>query len=274
MMLGPLSALAADTVPDEQKGLLGGLMAFAPAIGALAGAVVTLPGFAGHGGRLGLVAAMAVACVLPVLLAHSPESPSTAPGPAAPAPSMHARGAMIRMWFARLAVQIAEATLFAYLFFWLMHLDGSVVDHDSARLFTLVMFASAPIALLAGWWSDRHGRPMTPLVVCALLASAGLGGMALATRLPLAIASYAVFGVAGAVFLALHSAQTMRILPRPDRRGRDLGLFNLANTLPSLLMPVLAVTLIPAIGFQGLFAFLALLSLLSALLLAHLFRRR
>ncbi|WP_240344740.1 hypothetical protein [Novosphingobium sp. THN1] len=37
MMLGPLSAWAGDQVPDGRKGLLGGLLAFAPASGALAG---------------------------------------------------------------------------------------------------------------------------------------------------------------------------------------------------------------------------------------------
>src|SRR3546814_16152163 len=44
LMLNPLAAWAGDCVPDEQKGLLGGLFGFAPAMGALAGAVITLPG--------------------------------------------------------------------------------------------------------------------------------------------------------------------------------------------------------------------------------------
>src|SRR3546814_20355748 len=34
MMLGPLAAWAGDCVPDDQKGLLGGLLAFSPALGA------------------------------------------------------------------------------------------------------------------------------------------------------------------------------------------------------------------------------------------------
>ena len=44
-----------------------------------------------------------------------------------------------------------------------------------------------------------------------------------------AMAGFAVFSLASAVFLALHSAQTLRVLSRPERRGRDLGLFNLTN---------------------------------------------
>lgn len=266
MMLGPLSALAADQVPDDRKGLLGGLIAFAPAVGALAGAVVTRPGLASHADRPMLVAAVVVACVLPILLVRTPAAPHAPPPVDAPV-QRRPDGAVARMWFARLAIQIAEATLFAYLFFWLISLDASVIDHDSARLFTLVMLASAPLALLAGRWSDRHDRPIRPLLVCALLAALGLGGMAFAPTVPIALSAYALFGVSGAVFLALHSSQTMRILPRPDRRGRDLGLFNLANTLPSLVMPLLAVSLVPALGFRGLFALLALLAAVAALLL-------
>jgi len=46
MMLGPLSAWAGDCVPRVQMGLLGGLLAFAPAMGALAGVLITVPNFA------------------------------------------------------------------------------------------------------------------------------------------------------------------------------------------------------------------------------------
>lgn len=49
----------------------------------------------------------------------------------------------------------------------------------------------------------------------------------------LAMATYAVFGAAAAVFLALHTSQTLRVLPDPQHGGRDLGYFNLTNTIPS-----------------------------------------
>ena len=56
MMLGPLSAWAGDVVPDRAKGLLGGMMAFAPGLGALAGVIVTQPGVGTGTLRLELVA--------------------------------------------------------------------------------------------------------------------------------------------------------------------------------------------------------------------------
>jgi MFS family permease len=262
MMLGPLSAWAADRVPDSQKGHLGGLLAFAPGIGALAGAIVTQPGlgFATHGGQLWFVAGLVLACVLPVLLVRHPPPGQMNEATADAPPEARRQAGAVRMWLARFALQIAEAALFAYLFFWLSGLTPGVTENLSARLFTLVMLASAPIALLLGSWSDRRNRPITPLLWCAAVSALGLAGMALSGNLATALVAYGLFGVASAVFLALHAAQTLRILPRPDRRGRDLGLFNLANTIPSLVMPLLAMALIPSVGYAGLFLVLALLA--------------
>ena len=63
-----------------------------------------------------------------------------------------------------------------------------------------------------------------------------------------------------------------RVLPREDRRWRDLGLFNLTNTLPSLIMPRFALILVPYFGFSGLFVLLAILPVITGFLLAPLAR--
>jgi MFS family permease len=270
MMLGPLAAWAGDVVPDRRKGLLGGLMAFAPGLGALVGAIVTQPGLAQADLRLAVIAVLVALCVLPVVMLGPPAGTAAegAPLPVEPA-NRHARrkGAVSRMWLARLAVQIAEATLFAYLYFWLLDVDPNMTDNQTARLFSAVMLVSAPLALAAGRWSDRTDRPIAPLQACALASALGLLAMALASDLVGAVLAYGLFGLSSAVFLALHSAQTLRILPREDRRGRDLGLFNLSNTVPSLVMPWLAMALVPLFGFPALFLMLAVLATLAGFLL-------
>lgn len=269
MMLGPLAAWAGDLVPDAQKGFLGGLLAFAPAAGAVAGTLVTWPSLAGADGRLAVVAGLTIAMVAPVLLFGRPIPmphlmiPKTADeAPAQP------RSLVARMWLARLLVQLSEAALFAYLLYWLRSIDAAITDSDTARIFSLVMVAAVPLSLLAGRWSDRAGRPILPLAVTAGLASLGLVAMALAQTREAAIAGYVLFGLVASIFLALHSAQTLRVLPKPQKRGRDLGLFNLTNTTPSLIMPWLTLSLVPGFGFDALFAVLAVLALLASLLLA------
>jgi len=175
--------------------------------------------------------------------------------------------AFTRMWVARLSVQIAEAALFAYLYFWLRSIDPSMDDSQTARVFSVVLVLSAPLALIVGQFTDRIQRPFLPLAICAAISAIALIGMAFALTLPLAIAMYALFGLATSVFLALHSAQALRVLPRSDRRGRDLGLFNLTNTVPSLIMPWLTLALVPSFGFPALFLLFAVLAAFASMIL-------
>ena len=270
MMLAPLIAWAGDSVPDEQKGLLGGLMAISPAAGALATTLVTIPGLAGPQERLWLVAGLVIACLLPALLFGAPRSfPELTEDRDEQSGAIdRPRPAFVRMWLARLLIQVSEAALFAFLYFWFRSLAPEMDDSRIARLFGAVLFAAIPVSVLAGRWSDRRGRPFLPLPVAATGAAAGLLVMAAASDLAGAIAGYALFGLAASVFLSLHSAQTLRVLPRPARRGRDLGLFNLTNTTPSLVMPWMVVVIEPLFGFSGLFVALAMCALVAAALLA------
>ncbi|HEY0594478.1 MFS transporter [Sphingopyxis sp.] len=278
MMLGPLAAWAGDCVPDEQKGLLGGLLAFSPALGGWSGWLVTWPGLVSAEQRLVVIALLVATAVLPVLLLGRPRPfpeltarpPVRTSGALRPRPS----GPAVRMWLARLLVQIAEAALFAYLYFWFRSIDPGMHDNEKARLFGMALTIAIPIALASGRWADRNNQPFLPLVAAAAMSSLGMVGMALATGLDTAKASYLVFGIATTVFLSLHSSQTLRILPRSDRRGRDLGVFNLTNTVPSLIMPWLTISLVPGFGFDALFLLLAVLSAIAVLLLATMPRLR
>ena len=270
MMLGPLSAWAGDVVPDHQKGTLGGLLAFAPATGALAGTLITVPGLAGPDVRLVLVAVIVIACVLPVLLFGKPRAFPELMEPAQPTRSREPDGKRVlvaRMWFARLLVQIAEAALFAYLYLWLRSIASGLGEDRAAQVFGLVLFSAVPLTLVVGRWADRADRPILPLGLAACITALALLAMAAAPGLAWALGAYAVFGLASSVFLALHTAQTLRVLPRPQSRGRDLGIFNLTNTMPSLIMPGMTLALVPVFGFDGLFVALAGLAGLAAILL-------
>lgn len=268
MGLGPLFAWAGDVVPDAQKGLLGGLLALSPALGAWSGALVTLPLLPGFEQRLGVIAVLTAVTILPVLVFGHPRRIAE-PCAHSPRDGM-ARGARpaARMWLARLLVQIAEATLFAYLYFWFRSIDPAMGDGEKAGLFGIALTIALPVALLAGRWGDRNARPFLPLVIAAALSAASLVGMAVATTAAAAKLAYLAFGVVTTAFLSLHSGQTLRILPRTDRRGRDLGVFNLANTIPSLIMPWLTISVVPGFGFSALFLLLAVLAAAAMILLA------
>jgi MFS family permease len=265
MMLGPLAAWAADRVPPQTTGYLGGLIALSPAFGAFSGVIVTVPGLATPDQRLWMVAFLVAACVIPALLfvgGNSTKVDAQADSSAAPQ-----RRFPLEMWLARLLVQIAESALFAYLLLYFRSLDPLVDESHIARLFSAVLAAAVPIAILAGRWADRSARPTGPLALSAFCSGLGLVGIAAASTIGQATIAYVWFGLATTVFLSLHSGQTLRVLPDPAHRGRDLGLFNLTNTVPSLIMPLLTMAIVPSGGFSALFAILALLAFASSALL-------
>lgn len=275
LMLSPLMAWAGDCFPDEQKGLLGGALALSPALGALAGSLVTFAGLVEPEARLALVALLVSALVLPAVLMGKARAQAALVAPvAAPGePLPLGERVVLRMWAARLLVQVAEGGMFAFLLYWLRSLSPGYPENGAANIFSLVLVGAVPLSLLLGRWSDRHGKPLVPLVAAALLCACGMLVMAAAASLPYAIAGYVLFGLAAAVFLALHSGQILRVLPAPQHRGRDLGLFNLTNTVPGMVMPWLTVLLVPQFGYAALFVLFAVLALGSAGLLAGSIRR-
>jgi MFS family permease len=275
LMLAPLMAWAGDCFPDSQKGVLGGALALAPALGAIAGSVVTFAGLVPPDARLGLVALLVTALVLPAVMLGGGRVRGELMQPVVPTgdPLRLRDRVVVRMWIARLLVQVAEGGMFAFLLYWLRSLAPDYPENGAANIFSMVLVCAVPLSLLLGRWSDRHARPILPLVACALLCSAGMLVMAAAGTLEMAIAGYVVFGLAAAIFLALHSGQTLRVLPAPQHRGRDLGLFNLTNTVPGMVMPWLTVLLVPSFGYSALFVLFAALSLMSAALLTAVMRR-
>jgi len=236
---------------------------------------VTFAGLVEPEARLALVALLVSALVLPAVLMGKARAqaalvaPVAAPGEPLP---LHER-VVLRMWAARLLVQVAEGGMFAFLLYWLRSLSPGYPENGAANIFSLVLVGAVPLSLLLGRWSDRHGKPLVPLVAAALLCACGMLVMAAAASLPYAIAGYVLFGLAAAVFLALHSGQILRVLPAPQHRGRDLGLFNLTNTVPGMVMPWLTVLLVPQFGYAALFVLFAVLALGSAGLLAGSIRR-
>ena len=270
LMLAPMMAWAGDCFPDSQKGLLGGALALSPALGALAGSLVTFGGLIAPEARLGVVAGLVTVLVLPAvvlggvrsrpeLLRPRAEQPPRLPG--------DLTRPVRRMWFARFLVQVAEGGMFAFLLFWLRSIAPGFPEHSAANIFSLVLVGAVPLSLVLGHWSDRHGRPILPLAACAVMCAGGMLVMAAADSLTLAIAGYVLFAMAAAIFLSLHAGQTLRVLPAPEHRARDLGLFNLTNTLPAMVMPWLTVMLVPGLGYSALFVLFAVLALMSAALL-------
>ncbi|KQM65628.1 hypothetical protein ASE75_05105 [Sphingomonas sp. Leaf17] len=270
MMLAPLVAVMADEVPDSQKGLVGGLLGVASPFGGMVGGLVTGAALLGEGGRLAVIAGVAAMLVTPILafgrFGRGGEAPQVV---AVARPRGHAVDLMF-VGASRLSIQIAGNVLFAYLLFYFQGVDRSsdplTVASHVGHLTGFAFLLSIPLTIVVGRTSDRTGVRKPYLVAAALMAAAGLSVMALATGWGSAVAGFALFASGSGLFLGLHSAYAMQILPSPRHRGRDLGLLNLTNTLPALLGPPIAWMLAGPDGFGTMLLVLAMLAMLGGLL--------
>ncbi|HVV20352.1 MAG TPA: MFS transporter, partial [Pseudonocardiaceae bacterium] len=82
---------------------------------------------------------------------------------------------------------------------------------------------------------------------------------------PTALAAAIVQGLGFGVYVAVDVALITQVLPTTASNAKDLGVLNIANTLPQLIGPTVAATLITHVGgYRGLFAGAAVLTLLGA----------
>ena len=273
MVLAPLVAIMADEVPDAQKGFAGGLLALGyPAAGGVAAVMLGID--VAEPIQVALVMLAVIACIAPLLLTRARTIP-------APVDTLLHRQALSRdltvAWGARILVQIAGAVLSLYLLYYFESFSAApqpqLAGHVS-RVLTIAYLVPVPIAIVAGRLSDRLGRRKPFLVGIAMLAALGLAGMTLASDPDAGATAFTVYASGSAMFLALHAAFAMQLLPSPRHRGRDLGLLNLTNTLPSMIGPLVTWLLATPRDFDAALLVLAGLTLCGGLLVLGVRGRR
>lgn len=238
-MLGPLVAVMADEIPDEQKGVTSGLLslAYPVASGVLAGVVELSHGEAA---RFAIVVALIVACIVPLALTRSHALAIVEEGRTAVTTR---RRDLAAAWFGRLLFQVSGVVLQLYLLYYFESVVPFAATGPLAtqvgHLLTVCFMVPLPIALMVGRLSDRIVRRKPFLLAAATVSAVGLLGMALAHSWTAAALAYGCYAIGYGVFLPLQNAFSMQLLPDPHHRGRDLGVLNLTNTLPSLLGPLL-----------------------------------
>lgn len=267
-VLAPLLAIMADEIPDAQKGVAGGLLALGvPVASAWSIAVVGAAAF-GPIAPFAMVPLAAAACIVPLLLTRSAGAP--------PLDSERVHSAiggrdMILAWSARLLVQVAGNVLSLYLLYYFESVAPGVSPVPLAarlgHILTAAYVLALPVAVVAGRFLDRTGRRKPFLFGAASVAALGLVGMAVADSTLAAASAFTCYAIGSASFLALHAGFVMQLLPSARHRGRDLGLLNLANTLPALVGPLLAWRLATPRDFAPLMLALAGVTLGGGLLI-------
>lgn len=269
-----ITAAVPDRVPVLQRGGVGGLAAMGQTLGILTvavfGAVVSGNFMVGYW----LCAAALLLSVLPYLFHRN--DPVLHKGMLRPfrvkefflgfwiSPRLHPDFAWA--WLTRFLVNVGNQLTIVYLLFFLR----DIIGHEDPATGVLVLTGIYAVmvmvtAVLAGPWSDRVGR-RKPFVIgsSAIIAMAGLI-MAFFPVWPGALAGAAVLGVGFGAYLAVDFALLTQVLPQALDRGKDMGIINVANSLPQVVAPALALLAVTRWGgYSTLFVMAAIIGLLGA----------
>jgi len=269
-----ITAAVPDRVPVLQRGGVGGLAAMGQTLGILTGAVFGAVVSGNFMVGYWLCAAALLLSVLPYLFHRN--DPVLHKGMLRPfrvkefflgfwiSPRLHPDFAWA--WLTRFLVNVGNQLTIVYLLFFLR----DIIGHEDPATGVLVLTGIYAVmvmvtAVLAGPWSDRVGR-RKPFVIgsSAIIAMAGLI-MAFFPVWPGALAGAAVLGVGFGAYLAVDFALLTQVLPQALDRGKDMGVINVANSLPQVVAPALALLAVTRWGgYSTLFVMAAIIGLLGA----------
>ncbi|MGV2982116.1 MFS transporter [Microbacterium sp. AGC85] len=133
----------------------------------------------------------------------------------------------------------------------------------------LLALASAPGAVIAttlsGPLSDRFRRRKIFIVASGLLFAAAMLTPILLPTATGMIITFAIGGLAYGVFQSVDSVLMSEVLPSASSFGKDLGIVNMAITLPQSLAPAVAGAIVLTVGYVWLFPTAIALCVLGAL---------
>jgi MFS family permease len=267
-VLAAMVAIIPDRIPAAQRGTVVGILGVCMPVGQITGTFLVqqlainmtlslvVPGVIGVLGVLVLV--LALGREPPAVLAeqgsgtpiapagpHVPVEPSAPVDPLAPAPpgrSSHRDFAWA--WLSRVFFTTGSCFLQAYQPFFLLdalHRDPADVPRLMFRS-TLVQAAMVVIwSLISGRLSDRTGRRKPFVMAGSTLQGLGLWVIAVSNSYTMLLLGVGLVGMGHGVYEGVDLALVTDVLPdRARHAAKDLGLLNIANTLPQVIAPLAA----------------------------------
>ncbi|WP_433274972.1 MFS transporter [Actinosynnema sp. CS-041913] len=267
-MLAALTSAVPDRVPVRQRARVGGLVGISQMLGTVLGAVVVTVLVSG-------VAAGYLACALVVVLGALAFVLLTPDVRLAVRPGFRWRSLWVSprrhpdfawAWCAHFMINLGNAFGTLYLLYFL----GDVVRHPSPEDGLLVLMLLYGVALaggaaLFGASSDRTGRRKPYVLVAAgVMAFAALVLVVWPTW-EAALVAAPLLGLGFGGYWAVALALLTQVLPAASDRAKDLGVLNIANSLPQVVAPLLTSFVLAGLGgYRGLFLVSAVATLCAA----------
>lgn len=277
MASAALTAVMADRVPADQRGLVSGWISAPNALGILLGMVLVTAVFTTAASGYLALAVCAVVLAVPFLLRlrDVPLSDADAArlGPAT------VRGILSSIWVdprrhpdfawtvaSRVLINLSNAiatTMLLYFFTFALGLD----DPTGFLVFTTVIYMVVTIVASVGLGklSDVVGRRRVFVLASGSAQAVAALLLAVAPAQTTAIVGAVLLGLGQGCFFAVDQALATQVLPSAETRGKDVGIMNIALAGPQAFGPLLGAGAVVAFGgFTGLFVASGAAGLLGA----------
>ena len=274
MLSAALTATISDQVPVNQRGFVSGWVSAPQAVGTVLGLLLVIGLALNALSGYALMSVLLIVLVLP-FLAFVPDE--VLPKVLRPPFTLSAlvKGFWINPiaypdfgWtlLSRILVNIGNAlgtTLLLYfIMFGLGRADTAQDDLLSLTLVYLVTFIIA--ALGFGKLSDVIGQRKPFVYAAAYLQGLAALIIAFVPELTITYVAAGLLGLGYGCFMAVDQALATQVLPNSHTRGKDLGIMNIATTVPQAVAPLLGSWLVAIFaGFMGLFIVSALAAVLG-----------
>jgi MFS family permease len=279
----PMSAVIVDRVDRKSWGLVWGLVSVAQAVGLIVGlAAVVLVFPSTTAGMLSVAVGYGLFLLPLVVVLH--RLPRVSNGPAfADAGDTRARQGLIAgsmptfrallggrgfrsVMAGRFLIMLAETIALLYIYYYLQD-DIRYPNPGHGQLILILIATMATIAatVAVGRLADRSdGYRRYSVLASVLMAATGLALAGLTEWTLVMVCAFAL-GAGYGAFMSVSQALSLTVLPDPSTAGRDLGILNIAYTIPQVIgAPVAGVVVADLGGYRGLFIFAALLAAVAA----------
>lgn len=279
-LFAPFNALAADHIPDAEKGRIFGWLSLGLPLSQIVVLGLVWLRLDAPGTRLCIIIVSVALLIAPLMICGRRivgNRIATAAKTVLAQPAQRAaidrqlRRDFVLAWTGRFFIQCAAVGAGSFMWIHLSTLSavargGAPIDALFGTITLISLGTGLFVGLLVGIWSDRTSRRRPYLYVASLLVALGFAAMSSAPSWFIMVAGFSLFAIGFGGFLTIDGAIIAEIVGNGEDRARRLGIINLSNTLPTMVVPGLSLMIgqFSATATPTLFGFIAAGALMSA----------
>jgi len=139
-------------------------------------------------------------------------------------------------------------------------LSSKIMGTSIVSTFLVLVFS-----VIGGVVSDHLRRQKPFVIVAGILMGLSLILQGFAPSFTVVLIAIVLMGIGSGLFSAVDMALMTRVLPNKENAAKDLGVFNIANTLPQSIIPAVAPLLLSLGGYEIFFSFMGILGILGGI---------